>query len=134
MGGLYRNAHEFIVLFKYGKEAHLDRVKLGKLGRDRTTIWSYPGATTLGSSARAELHTHPTPKSVELLMDGLLDVTERGEVVLDPFAGSGTIFIAAEKIGRLARLHQLGAFFAIFMASDCDKPLESQGWDLRKAL
>jgi len=34
----------------------------------------------------------------------------------------------------LARLHQLGAFFAIFMASDCDKPLESQGWDSRKAL
>ena len=44
---------------------------------------------------------HPTPKPVRLVADALLDVTKRGDVVLDPFLGSGTTLIAAEKVGRI---------------------------------
>ncbi|MDE2184834.1 MAG: ParB N-terminal domain-containing protein [Alphaproteobacteria bacterium] len=102
MGGLYRNACEFICLFKSGKAPHLDRVKLGKHGRDRTTVLSYPGATTPGSSAREQLHAHPTPKSVEMVADIMIDTTNRGEVILDPFMGSGTAVIAAQRTGRVA--------------------------------
>lgn len=102
MGGLYRNAHELIAVAKHGAAPHLDRVKLGRHGRDRSNVMTYPGATTPGSSAHKALADHPTPKSVELIADLLLDVTERGDIVLDPFAGSGTIFIAAEKTGRRA--------------------------------
>ena len=47
-----------------------------------------------------ELASHPTVKPVALVADALLDCTERGDVVLDQFAGSGTLFLAAEKIGR----------------------------------
>ena len=102
MGGLYRNAHELIAVAKHGTAPHLDRVKLGKFGRDRTNVMTYAGATTPGSSAHKALADHPTPKSVELIADLLLDTTARGEIVLDPFAGSGTIFIAAQKTGRRA--------------------------------
>jgi DNA modification methylase len=102
MGGLYRNAHELIAVLKHGDAPHLDRVKLGKHGRDRTNVLTYPGATTPGSSARAALADHPTPKSVELIADLILDTTKRGEIVLDPFMGSGTTIIAAEKTGRIA--------------------------------
>lgn len=102
MGGLYRNAHELIAVLKHGDAPHLDRVKLGKHGRDRTNVLTYPGATTPGSSARAALADHPTPKSVELIADLILDTTKRGELVLDPFMGSGTTIIAAEKTGRIA--------------------------------
>jgi hypothetical protein len=100
MGGTYRNAHELIAMFKRGDAPHLNNIELGKHGRDRTNIWSYPGATTLGSSAREQLRSHPTPKSVELVVDALLDLTNRREIVLDPFLGSGTTLIAAEKSGR----------------------------------
>jgi len=102
MGGLYRSACEFICLFKSGNAPHLDRVSLGKHGRDRTTVLSYPGATTPGSSAREQLHAHPTPKSVELIADIMIDTTDRGEIILDPFMGSGTAVIAAQRTGRVA--------------------------------
>ena len=35
-----------------------------------------------------------------MLEDAVLDLTHRGEVVLDPFLGSGSTVMAAEKAGR----------------------------------
>jgi len=35
--------------------------------------------------------------------DALIDLTNHGEVVLDPFLGSGSTLIAAEKTGRVCR-------------------------------
>ena len=46
---------------------------------------------------------HPTVKPVAMLADAIRDVTRRGAIVLDPFAGSGSTLIAAEKTGRQAR-------------------------------
>src|SRR5260221_1422134 len=51
-----------------------------------------------------ELAMHPTIKPVALVADAIKDCSRRGEIVLDPFGGSGTTLIAAEKTGRLARL------------------------------
>jgi hypothetical protein len=47
------------------------------------------------------LAAHPTTKPVSLVADALLDCTGRGDVALDQFAGSGTIILAAEKVGRI---------------------------------
>ncbi len=102
MGGLYRSAHELIPLLCKGKTPKTNNVELGRHGRDRTNVWSYPGANKPGSSAAQALKHHPTPKPVELVEDALLDVTNRGELVLDPFMGSGTTLLAAERSGRLA--------------------------------
>jgi DNA modification methylase len=44
---------------------------------------------------------HPTIKPVTLMSDAILDCTARGDIVLDPFAGSGTTLIAAERTGRI---------------------------------
>jgi DNA modification methylase len=46
---------------------------------------------------------HPTVKPVALVADALKDMSRRGDIVLDPFCGSGTILIAAERTGRKAR-------------------------------
>jgi 16S rRNA G966 N2-methylase RsmD len=46
---------------------------------------------------------HPTVKPVAMLADAIRDVTKRSAIVLDPFAGSGSTLIAAEKTGRQAR-------------------------------
>lgn len=102
MGSLYRSAYELIAVFCNGKSPATNNVDLGKHGRDRTNVWNYAGANRAGSSAAAALAGHPTPKPIELVADALLDVTKRGEIVLDPFVGSGTTIVAAEKTGRIA--------------------------------
>jgi DNA modification methylase len=43
---------------------------------------------------------HPTAKPVRLVADAILDCSARGDVILDPFLGSGTTLIAAERTGR----------------------------------
>jgi DNA modification methylase len=43
---------------------------------------------------------HPTVKPVALVADAILDCSRRGGLVLDPFAGSGTTIMAAERTRR----------------------------------
>ena len=50
---------------------------------------------------------HPTMKPVELVERAIRNSSRPGNVVLDPFGGSGTTLIAAEKSGRIARLIEL---------------------------
>ena len=51
-----------------------------------------------------ELALHPTVKPAALVADAIKDCSRRGDIVLDPFGGSGTTLIAAQKSGRRARL------------------------------
>lgn len=103
MGGLYRSAHELIAVFCKGVSPRTNNVELGRHGRNRTNVWEAPGANRRGSSANAMLELHATPKPVELCVDAILDVTQRGGTVLDIFLGSGTTLIAAQKTGRACR-------------------------------
>nr|WP_256380138.1 MULTISPECIES: site-specific DNA-methyltransferase [unclassified Hyphomicrobium] len=75
-------------------------MELRKHGRWRSNTWTYPGASSMGSDARRGLQDHPTVKPVAMLEDALLDMTNRDDIVLDPFLGSGSTLIAAEKTGR----------------------------------
>src|SRR5271166_2427072 len=62
MGSLYRSQHELLPLFKKGTAPHINNVELGKRGRWRSNLWTYPGASSLGSDARRGLKDHPTVK------------------------------------------------------------------------
>ena len=103
MGSLYRSQHELLPLFKNGSASHVNNVALGKHGRWRSNVWTYPGASSLGSDARRGLEEHPTVKPTAMLEDALLDLTNRGDIVVDPFLGSGSTLIAADKTGRVCR-------------------------------
>jgi DNA modification methylase len=103
MGSLYRSAHEFIYVFKRGKGKHRNNVELGRHGRNRTNVWHYPGANSFsrnGSEGNL-LAVHPTVKPVAMIADALLDCSGRDEIVLDPFLGSGSTLIAAQRVGRI---------------------------------
>jgi len=47
-----------------------------------------------------EKTSHPTQKPEELLRKLILAATDAGQVVLDPFSGSGTALVVAEQLGR----------------------------------
>ncbi|SPF75988.1 Modification methylase DpnIIB [Aliiroseovarius pelagivivens] len=103
MGSLYRSQHELVFVFRKGKARHRNNVQLGHYGRNRTNIWTYAGVNTFRAGRMEELHAHPTAKPVTMVKDALLDVTRRGDIVLDPFLGAGATVIAAEQSGRVAR-------------------------------
>jgi DNA modification methylase len=103
MGTFYRSRHELVFVFKNGDAAHTNTFELGQHGRYRTNVWEYAGVNTFRTGRLDELAMHPTVKPVAMLADAIRDVTRRGAIVLDPFAGSGSTLIAAEKTGRKAR-------------------------------
>jgi len=104
MGSFYRSKHELVFVFKAGSAPHTNTFGLGDTGRYRTNVWDYAGGNTLRPGRHEELAMHPTVKPVALVAEAVKDCSRRGEIVLDPFAGSGTTLIAAEKTGRRARV------------------------------
>jgi DNA modification methylase len=102
MGSLYRSQHELVFVFKHGRDAHRNNVQLGQYGRNRTNVWRYPCANSFSKSGEEGklLALHPTVKPVAMVADAIMDVSARGDIVLDCFLGSGTTVIAAERTGR----------------------------------
>jgi len=111
MGTFYRSQHEMVLVWKVGTAPHTNTFGLGDKGRYRTNVWSYPGVNTFKPERMTELVSHPTVKPVALVADAIRDVSNRGELVLDVFGGSGTTLIAAEKTGRRARLVELDPIY-----------------------
>lgn len=103
MGSLYRSQHELVFVFKNGRESHRNNIQLGQFGRYRTNVWKYQGANSFSRSTAEGnlLELHPTVKPVALVADAIMDCSARGDIVLDPFLGSGTTVIAAERTGRI---------------------------------
>jgi hypothetical protein len=111
MGSFYRSKHELVFAFKVGAAPHTNTFGLGDTGRYRTNVWDYPGVNALKPERMDELSLHPTVKPVALVADAIRDCSRRGEIVLDPFGGSGTTLMAAERTGRTARLIEYDAAY-----------------------
>ncbi|PPB81351.1 DNA modification methylase [Albidovulum inexpectatum] len=111
MGSLYRSKHELVCIFKKPGGAHVNNVELGRHGRNRTNVWDHAGVNSFGAGREADLADHPTVKPTALVADAIMDVSHRGEVVLDAFGGSGATLLAAERTGRRARLIELDPLY-----------------------
>jgi len=94
-------------VFKKGRGPHINNVELGRFGRHRSNVWDYPSQNTWSNSAKGKLDLHPTVKPVALVADAIRDCSNLNDIVLDPFGGSGTTLVAAEKTGRRARLIEI---------------------------
>ncbi|MCA0319199.1 MAG: site-specific DNA-methyltransferase [Proteobacteria bacterium] len=107
MGSFYRSRHELVAVWKAGHGPILNNVQLGRFGRNRSNVWEYPGVNSFKTGRLDELAMHPTVKPVALVADAIRDASNRGDIVLDAFSGSGTTLIAADKTGRIARVIEL---------------------------
>ena len=103
LGSPYRSQHELVFVFRSGTGRHTNNIELGRHGRNRTDVWRYDSASNRGRKVKNLPKLQPTAKPVQLVMDALLDCSNRGEVVLDSFLGSGTTLLAAERTGRICR-------------------------------
>lgn len=102
MGSMYRSQHELVFVFKKGKAPHINNIQLGQYGRYRTNVWQHPGVSSFGADRDEALNVHPTVKPTQLIADAILDASNRHDIVLDGFLGSGTTILAAEQAGRIA--------------------------------
>jgi DNA modification methylase len=73
----------------------------GKPGSENSTIWDSPSPKFIMGGSDEEKFDHPTQKPVELMREPIRNHTVPGEIVYEPFCGSGTTLIAAEQTGRI---------------------------------
>jgi len=90
----YQRQYEPIL---YGWKEGVDHYWYG--ARDQGDVWF------IDKPAKNDLH--PTMKPVELVERAVRNSSKSRDIVLDPFGGSGTTLIAAERSGRWARLIEL---------------------------
>lgn len=107
MGTFYRSQHELVFVFKKGEGAHVNNFELGQFGRSRSNVWKYAGVNSMKVGRLEELSMHPTVKPLDMVADAIKDCSRPKSVILDPFGGSGTTLIAAEKTGRRARVIEI---------------------------
>lgn len=99
-----RDVHEYLLVFSKGdyklertkkerEEGRLDTIQRDDFIQHTKSIWSFP-------TERASRVNHPAPFPVELPKRCIEMFTFTGDVVLDPFNGSGTTCVAAKTHGR----------------------------------
>ena len=68
---------------------------------ENTTVWQAASPKMIMGGSTEEKFDHPTQKPVELMCRPILNHTRRGEMVYEPFLGSGTTLAAAESTERI---------------------------------
>ena len=79
---LYNPRHEFI--YYYGSQKH-------KAGLYEENVWNIPNEISI---------EHPTVKPVALCIRAIRNSSSKNDIVFDPFLGSGSTLVAAERLGR----------------------------------
>ena len=101
LGSFYRNKHELIFVFKNGTAEHTTHIGANSSARTRTNVWEYASMNSYGADDRTELSAlHPTVKPVHMVADAILDCSNKNDLILDLFGGSGSTLIASEETGR----------------------------------
>ena len=75
--------------------------------RTQSTVWEVPNLNPIGGLRDEAATGHSTQKPVEVMQRPILNNTRRGEIVYDPFLGSGTTLVAAEGSGRFCYAMEL---------------------------
>lgn len=100
LGSFYKSQHEFVLAFKMSPGPTKNNFGLGGQGRVRSNVWQYPGANVFRAGRKEDLEDHPTVKNLKMCTDAVLDVSAPGDIIFDPFLGSGTTMSAAAAAGR----------------------------------
>lgn len=95
---ILRDVHEYILIFSKGDYSRVRKEKMDTISRDQFLEWTKSVWTMKAESARKVGHPAPFPVELPFRLIQLYSFT--GDVVLDPFIGSGTTAIAALRSNR----------------------------------
>jgi DNA modification methylase len=75
--------------------------------RKQTTVWEISNNNNVGNSEKEETWGHSTQKPIECMLRPIINNSAIGEYVYNPFGGSGTTLIAAERARRKCLMMEL---------------------------
>ena len=90
-----RNPH-----VKYPNQKKHGRLKVNPNGKNPSDVWYIPKVTSGKKRSSAERTKHPAQTPIELFKRLILASSNKNDLVLDPFVGSGTACVAANRLGR----------------------------------
>jgi adenine-specific DNA-methyltransferase len=85
---------------KYPNQKKNGRLKCNPLGKNPSDVWILPKVTSGANRSSKERAAHPAQFPVAVIERIIRASSEPGDVILDPFMGSGTTALVASKLGR----------------------------------
>lgn len=85
---------------KYPNQKKNGKIKVNPLGKNPSDVWQIPKVTSGKSRSSKERVPHPAQTPTELFKRIILASSNPGELVLDPFLGSGTTAVVASALDR----------------------------------
>jgi adenine-specific DNA-methyltransferase len=85
---------------KYPNQKKNGKLKCNPLGKNPTDVWTFPKVTSGANRSSPERTPHPAQFPEAVVERIILACSNRGDVVLDPFLGSGTTAAVARRLGR----------------------------------
>jgi DNA modification methylase len=104
LGSFYRNQHEFVLVYKIADGTCVSNFAQSQFGRMRSDVWRFAEVNSVDVAGGEAVGPRTAPKPVAMLVEAILERSNPGDVVLDPFGGSGSTLIASERAHRRARL------------------------------
>ena len=85
---------------KYPHQRKNGKVKCNPMGKNPSDVWQFPKVTSGQHRSSPERTPHPAQFPLDVITRIIAGCSDRGEIVMDPFMGSGTTAVAAIAQGR----------------------------------
>lgn len=85
---------------KYPNQKKNGKLKVNPLGKNPSDVWDIPKVTSGFKRSSRERANHPAQTPIELFKRIILASSNTGDLVMDPFLGSGTAVVAAKGLDR----------------------------------
>lgn len=109
---------------KYPNQKKNGKIKVNPLGKNPGDVWYIPKVTSGFQRASKERTPHPAQFPEALIERVILSSSRPGDVILDPFMGSGTTAAVASRLGRQCVGFELREDYIAVAASRLDRAMD----------
>lgn len=106
---------------KYPNQKKNGKIRVNPLGKNPTDVWQIPKVTSGQNRASKERTKHPAQTPLAVMERVIKACSDKGDIVLDPFMGSGTTAEAAIKNGRVVVGFEIDKGYCEIIASRVSK-------------